>query len=263
MRNRYTHSIGLYAVDEHDKISITKEIVGNPISMVGMDDFKVLFGENMVSFIVPEYEEYFFQIIKRVFDDYPFASVVVTWRGELTDEIWARLARRMFLGKIKGTHLGYVSALKALEDNLDNLIENAKTSWVKVNSDLSHELDIDAVEDSMSGTNSNVDETDNTNISKFNDTGKAGANPNLLSDTYLTSSTRNESEGATNSTGTFANSQNYGARKNVSRTLGDKLDNYNEYITAHDADSIKNLMNNINAIYGAWAKEISKILTIF
>lgn len=163
----------------------------------------------------------------------------------------------------------YGVQIRTLNDNIDRLIT--------VKSSIKQSTNIDkttsTIEDEATDTIDNqvvveTSETQDPNeiVSKRNDTPNAGNNPDLLTDRYLTGSTRN-TETLGDKT-TSIDDQRFisnviGERKRANQELASMDDNY--ILTVHDNDiqSIKELLTVIDSIYQQWISYLDRTMLTY
>lgn len=159
------------------------------------------------------------------------------------DELYAKNALFTYL---KESLYSYGNIILKLRDEIDN-ITNLKGNVLNTSNTEEDSLGVVETEDE---SYQNTDNTaTNNNLHKFNDTPKAGQNPDLITDTFVTSSDRNTGE-STN-VGFSDDMRVTSATNEVLRSISTTSETTaNEYATR-----FKELSDTINDLFETWTNE--------
>lgn len=162
--------------------------------------------------------------------------------SSVTDHL-KKMAGLSLIHSIVGIGNKYINVIRTVDSNIASLRLRAGLSTTRTNTDLTVDNSQDAITNESSGTS----------LDKRNDTGDLGANPNLLTDEFITESNRNTAE-QTNTLGAVAGSV---------KTTGNALDNYTEVERANDIESIAKLEQTLSDYYGKWLREVERSTLVY
>lgn len=199
------------------------------------------------------------ELLQMLAMEQPNSKVIFYSEEGLAPEIYRKYAQSKIAVILMKTIDEYSMKILSLRSNIDELMDLGLTQKT-IMKNISESEGTNEVNSSGSSTGEITinDSTDNTLISKYNDTRSSGDNTDLLTDTYLTNSTRNNEETVTQSSTEEQRSHTDGnigemyskteSESEIERIGNDHIERYN------------NLVKTINSLFKKWLREFDEIL---